>query len=44
MWWRGRNGLEVRLASADTAPSVERERLSLLAMMVALVVARRPDA
>lgn len=35
--WRRHDGLELRLASAERAPEVERERLSFLGLLLVLV-------
>ncbi len=43
-YWKGRDGLQVRLASPERPAPVRRERLSLLAVALALVVAPRSDA
>ena len=41
VWWERRDGLQIRLAAPERESSIERTRLSLFAMLVALAAAPR---
>lgn len=41
VWWERRDGLQVRLAAPEREASVDRTRLSLFAMLVAIAAAPR---
>jgi hypothetical protein len=41
VWWERRDGLQIRVAAPERESSVERTRLSLFAMLVALAAAPR---
>ena len=41
VWWERRDGLQIRLAAPEREASVDRTRLSLFAMLVALAAAPR---
>ncbi len=37
VWWQSRDGLRVRVAAAEREPVVERARLSLVAVVLAMI-------
>ena len=37
VWWQSRDGLRVRLAAPEPEPTVERARLSVVAVVLALI-------
>jgi hypothetical protein len=41
VWWQANDGMRIRLAGADGEKEPERERLSFLAVLIAMVVAGR---
>lgn len=41
VWWERRDGLQIRVAAAEREASVERTRLSVLAMILAFAAAPR---
>lgn len=41
VWWQAADGMQVRLAAPEDEPVVQRERLSIVAVLVALIASGR---
>jgi hypothetical protein len=42
VWWQAADGMRIRLAAEDREPAIDRARLSLLAVLLALIAGGRP--